>query len=47
MAKNDNIAKTLKARLSELTGRVANIDKELHKQLSADFEEQATDLEDH
>jgi DnaK suppressor protein len=46
MAKNDNIAKTLKARLSELTGRVANIDKELHKQLSADFEEQVTDLED-
>jgi RNA polymerase-binding protein DksA len=46
MAKNNNIAKALKARLSELTGRVANIDKELHKQLSADFEEQANDLED-
>jgi DnaK suppressor protein len=46
MAKYDNIMKILKARLSELTGRVAKIDKVLHKQLSAGLEEQAVDLED-
>jgi len=45
MAKHENIAKTLKVRLSELTGRLAEIDSELHKPLSADLEEQATDLE--
>jgi DnaK suppressor protein len=47
MTKHENIAKTLKARLSELTGRVAEIDSELCKPLSADLEEQATDVEDH
>ena len=46
MTKYDKIAKVLKARLSELIGRVAQIDKELHKQLSANLEEQAIDLED-
>jgi DnaK suppressor protein len=45
MAEHENIAKTLKARLSEPTGRLAEIDSELHKPLSADLEEQATDLE--
>ena len=46
MTKYENIAKALKARLSELMGRVAEIDTELHKPLSADLEEQAIDLED-
>ena len=46
MIKDENIVKILKARLSELTRRIAQIDKELHKQLSADLEEQAIDLED-
>ena len=45
MTKHENIAKALKARLSELTNRVVEIDSELRKPLSADFEEQATDLE--
>jgi DnaK suppressor protein len=40
-----NIEKALKARLSELTSRVAEIDSELRKRLSADSEERATDLE--
>ncbi len=40
-----NIAKVLKARLSELTGRLAEVDSELRKPLSADSEERATDLE--
>ena len=42
---HENIVKALKARLSELTGRVAEIDSELRKPLSADSEERATDLE--
>ena len=42
---NENIAKELKTRLSELTGRLAEIDSELRKPLSADSEERATDLE--
>jgi DnaK suppressor protein len=42
---HDDIAKALNARLSELTGRVAGIDSELRKPLSADSEERATDLE--
>ena len=46
MTKNEDIAKSLKIRLSELTGRVAEIDSELRKSLSADSEERATDLED-
>src|SRR6516164_8240139 len=45
MTKHENIAKALKARLSELTNRVVEIDSELRKALSADLEEQATDLE--
>ena len=43
--KHEDIAKALKARLSELTSRVAEIDNELRKPLSADSEDQATDLE--
>ena len=46
MTEHQNIAKVLKARLSELMGRIAEIDSELHKPLSADLEEQAVDLED-
>jgi len=42
MTKHENIAKALKARLSELTNRVVEIDSELRKPLSADLEEQAT-----
>jgi DnaK suppressor protein len=42
---HEKIAKALKARLSELAGRVAEIDSELRKPLSADSEERATDLE--
>ena len=45
MTTHENIAKALRARLSELTGRVAEIDSELRKPLSANSEEQATDLE--
>ena len=45
MTTHENIAKALRARLSELTGRVAEIDSELRKPLFADSEEQATDLE--
>jgi DnaK suppressor protein len=45
MAKHENIAKALKARLSELMTRVGEINSELRKPLSADLEEQATDLE--
>jgi hypothetical protein len=45
MNKHQDIAKALKARLSELKRRVAEIDRELHAQLSADSEEQAIDLE--
>ena len=45
MTKNEDIAKELKTRLSELTARLAEIDGELRKPLSADSEERATDLE--
>jgi RNA polymerase-binding transcription factor len=45
MNKHEDIANALKARLSELTGRVAEIDSELHKPLPADSEDRATDLE--
>jgi DnaK suppressor protein len=41
----ENIAKTLKARLSELMSRVAQVHGELRKPLSADSEDRATDLE--
>jgi DnaK suppressor protein len=45
MTKNEDIAKALEARLSELMARVAEIDSELRKPLSADSEDRATDLE--
>ena len=45
MNKHEDIAKALKIRLSELTSCVAEIDSELHKPLSADSEDRATDLE--
>jgi RNA polymerase-binding protein DksA len=45
MNENENIAKALKVRLSELTSRVAEIDSELREPLSADSEDRATDLE--
>jgi hypothetical protein len=45
MTENEEIAKVLKTRLSELTGHLAEIDSELRKRLSADSEERATDLE--
>ena len=45
MTKNEDIAKELKTRLSELRGRLAEIESELRKPLSADSEERATDLE--
>ena len=45
MNKHEDIAKALKIRLSELTSRVAQIDSELRKPLSADSEDRATDLE--
>ena len=45
MATHESISKALRARLSELTGRVTEIDSELRKPLSADSEERATDLE--
>lgn len=45
MNKHDDIAKALRVRLSELKSRVAEIDSELRKPLSADSEDRATDLE--
>jgi RNA polymerase-binding protein DksA len=45
MATHQKIAKALNARLSELRGKVADIDAELRKKLSADLEEQAAELE--
>ena len=45
MTKNEDMAKELKTRLSELTARLAAIDGELRKPLSADSEERAIDLE--
>ena len=45
MNKHEDIAKALKSRLSELTSRVAEIDSEPRKPLSADSEDRATDLE--
>jgi DnaK suppressor protein len=45
MTTHENIAKALKARLSGLRSRVAKIDSELRKPLSADSEEQAAELE--
>jgi RNA polymerase-binding protein DksA len=45
MTTYDSIAKALNARLAELTRRVGEIDSELRKPLSADFSEQAAELE--
>ena len=45
MTMREGIAKALKARLSELKSRVAKIESELRTPLSADTEEQATELE--
>jgi RNA polymerase-binding protein DksA len=45
MTTDDRIANALKARLAELTRRVGDIDSELRKPLSADFSEQAAELE--
>jgi len=45
MNKYEDIAKALKARLSELTRRLSDIDDEMHKPLPADSEERATYLE--
>ena len=45
MNKHEDIAKELKTRLSELTGRIAEIDSELRQPLPADSEDRATDLE--
>ena len=42
---DDSIANALRARLAELTRRVGDIDSELRKPLSADFSEQAAELE--
>jgi RNA polymerase-binding transcription factor DksA len=41
----EDIAKTLAARLAELSGHIAEIDEELRSALPADWEEQATQLE--
>ena len=45
MTTHESIATELKARLVELTRRVGDIDSELRKPLSADFSEQAAELE--
>jgi len=45
MTTDDSIANALRARLAELTRRVGDIDSELRKPLSADFSEQAAELE--
>jgi RNA polymerase-binding transcription factor DksA len=45
MNKYEDIAKALKARLSELTRRLSDIDSEMHNPLPADSEERATYLE--
>ena len=42
MNKREDIAKALMIRLSELTSRVAEIDSELRKPLSADSEDRAS-----
>jgi DnaK suppressor protein len=45
MKRYEDIAKALEGRLAELTGQISEIDTELHSSLSADWEEQATQLE--
>jgi RNA polymerase-binding protein DksA len=45
MNEHDEIEKALKARLSELRTHRAKVDRELHKLLPADSEDQAIELE--
>jgi DnaK suppressor protein len=45
MNEHEEIAKALKTRLSELRTHLAKVDRELHKALPADSEEQAIELE--
>src|SRR6516164_8656985 len=45
MSEREEIAKVLTTRLSELRTHHAKVDRELKKPLPADFEEQATELE--
>jgi hypothetical protein len=45
MNEHNEIAKALPARLSELRTHLAEVERELHKMLPADFEEQAIELE--
>jgi RNA polymerase-binding transcription factor DksA len=45
MNEHAEIAKALKARLSELRTHLAKVDRELHKMLPADSEDQAIELE--
>jgi len=46
MKNYEEIAKTLERRLVELTSNITDIDSELRSSLSADWAEQATQLED-
>lgn len=45
MTEHKAIAETLKARLAELRKHLVKVDRELHKPLSADSEDQAVELE--
>ena len=45
MNEHEEIAKALNARLSELRAHLAKVDRELHKLLPADSEDQAIELE--
>ena len=45
MNEHEEIAKALKARLSELRTHLAKVDRELHRLLPADSEDQAAELE--
>ena len=45
MNEHEEIAKALKTRLSELRTHLAKVDRELHKPLPADSEDQAIELE--
>jgi|SRR5688572_5844781 DnaK suppressor protein len=44
MSEHEEITKVLRMRLSELRAHHTKVDRELHKPLPADFEEQATEL---
>jgi RNA polymerase-binding transcription factor DksA len=45
MSGTDDVRTHLLARLEELRARIAHLDAELHQPLSADWEEQAVDME--